>query len=161
MKANLVLYFLMIVFLCQCTINEVGPPGKDGGFDLQLRFPIGNPEATTAISDTIRIDDRYNLIRFDKRNYLNVDSIVFSSRMRSVIDQDTCIVLLRNVTDNTFITSATLRSDTTVFRWVNSGNILSALPSRSIDLGVVLISKRTGTLVEGGQSFLFLYRKED
>lgn len=154
-----IIIVIFISFLCyQCTINEVGPPGRDGG-DLELRFALGNPESTTASQDTIRIDDRYNLIRFDKRNYTLVDSIVFTSRMRAAIDQDTCIVLLRNVTDNNFINAATLRSDTTAFQWVNSNNIFEALPNRAVDLGVVLVSKRTGAIVEGGQSYLFLYRR--
>ncbi len=159
LKLGKTITVVLISLLCyQCTINEVGPPGRDGG-DIELRFAFGNPETTTAQQDTIRIDDRYNLIRFDKRNYTLVDSIVFTSRMRSTIDQDTCIVLLRNVTDNTFINTARLQSDTTVFRWVNSNNIFTALPNRAVDLGVVLVSKRTGAIVEGGQAYLFLYRR--
>ncbi|GAB4395638.1 MAG: hypothetical protein OHK0053_05190 [Microscillaceae bacterium] len=149
------------LFLCQCTINEVGPPGQDGGFDRQLRLPLGTALITTPSQDTVFADGQFDLIRFDKRNYLEVDSIVFVSRMRAQVDEDTCRVLLYNHTDNTFINNVVLERDTTTFEWVSSGNIFSALPNREIDLNVVLVSKKNGAIVEGGQSYLFLYRESN
>ncbi len=161
MKIHAIFYLLTLFLLCQCTINEVGPPGEDGGFDLELRFSLGSQTKTTAAEDSLRVDARYDLVRFDKRNYLEVDSIVFGSRMRSEIDQDTCLVFLYNVTNNIVISGARLQSDTTAFEWRYSGNIYNALPSRPIDLGVLLVSKKTGAVVEGGQSILFLYRRNE
>lgn len=160
MKSNLNLLIINILILLNllsaCTINEVGPPGQDGVSDKQIRFPLGNNISTSATSNQ-PTDAQFDLIKFDKRNYISVDSVVFSSRMRVSEATDSCIVELFNLTDNQVITRSKIRSNSTTFVWQDSPNIYANLPSKQITLTVRIRSK-TGNLVEGGQSFLFLYR---
>jgi hypothetical protein len=153
------LIFVILLLVTACTINEVGPPGIDGVNDKQIRLPFGANTQTSAGNDSIRLGTQYDLIKFDKRNYVTVDSVIFVSRMRSAIDSDTCVVQLYNATDRRIITKATLVSDTTVFLWKESKNIYTDLPDKEISLGVIVRNKKSGTVVEGGQSYLFLYRE--
>jgi hypothetical protein len=148
------LFFLFL--LNACTINEVGPPGQNGVSDKQIRFPLGN-NIGTELTTPQATDSQFDLIKFDKRNYVSVDSIVFSSRMRVSDGADSCIVELFNVTDNQVITSSKIRTNATTFTWQDSPNLYSNLPSKQITLAVRVRSK-IGKSVEGGQSFLFLYR---
>lgn len=144
-------------FMWTCTVNEVGPAGEDGVSDRQIRLALGEQFNTT---DSLRIDGRFDLIRFDKRNYVNVDSIIFTSRMRSETVGNQCLVDLFNVTDNVLLESAQLSTDTTNFDWIASDNIFDGLPNKEITLAVIIRSENQTNLVEGGQSFLFLYRDE-
>lgn len=157
MKKNHLLLILIICFslLSACTINEIGAPGIDGDYDKQIRFPLGENRSTT---DSLRTNEQYDLIKFNKTNYIKVDSIVFVSRLRANIDQDTCYVDLYNATDKIVIASARLESDTTVFQLKQTKNIYNAIPAKEISLGVIIKSRNKTTLVEGGQSYLFLYR---
>jgi hypothetical protein len=149
---------LSVFALGACTINEVGPPGQDGVSDKQIRLPLGINVSTSA-ADSVRVESRYDLIKFDKRNYVFVDSIVFVSALKSKVDMDTCLVQLYNVTDRRIIQKATLTSDTTAWVWKESLNIFADLPAKEVSLGVIVRNKKTGAIVEGGQSFLFLYRE--
>jgi hypothetical protein len=153
---KLFLNLLIINLLASCTIYEAGVPGLDGVSDKQIRFPIGTNISSNATTAT-RAASQYDLIKFDKRNYIQVDSIIFSSRMRSALPTDSCIVELFNVTDNQVVSNSILYSKSETFVWQDSKNIFSSLPNKEVTLSVQVRSKK-GATVEGGQSFLFLYR---
>jgi hypothetical protein len=153
---KLLLTLLIIKVLAACTIYEAGVPGLDGISDKQIRFSIGTNLNTNSPTAT-RTNAQYDLIKFDKRNYIQVDSIVFSSRMRSALATDSCIVELVNVTDNQVISNSILYSKSETFVWQDSKNLFASLPNKEITLSVQVRSKK-GAQVEGGQSFLFLYR---
>lgn len=152
-------YGLLIGLFCTyaCTVTEIGPPGEDGVSDLQIRLPLG-VETSTAM-DTVFTDAQFDLIKFNRDNYALVDSIVFASRLRSTDTTASCIVELFNVTDNTIVSGSEISSNSSEFVWIESNNILNSLPaSREITLRVRLRSENPGVTVQGGQSFLFLYR---
>ncbi|MCU0446740.1 MAG: hypothetical protein MUE85_17675 [Microscillaceae bacterium] len=159
MKFNHSVFIFLIISLLglgACTIYEAGVPGLNGVSDKQIRFALGTNLSTTATTAS-RTASQYDLIKFDKRNYISVDSIVFSARMRSAVATDSCVVELVNITDNQVVSNSILYTKSETFVWQDSRNIFSALPNKEITLGVQVRSRK-GALVEGGQSFLFLYR---
>ena len=160
MKKIISLSFLIsIIISASCTINQVGEPGRNGVSDLQIRLPIGNGVIQTSPKDTVYTDARYDIIKFNKNNYVELDSIKFTAGTRSVVDMDTCIVQLMTVSStNTLTLITTIQTDTTAFQFKDSENILSKLPGSETRLRARVISKKTGAVVEGGPFYLFLYR---
>ncbi|NJO03267.1 MAG: hypothetical protein HC880_17705 [Bacteroidia bacterium] len=167
-QANRLLFFLKSflaasIFLCltHCTINEVGPagpPGIDGVSDRQIRLGLGTHTQTT---DSIRIDPRYDLIRFNLNNYIELDSAIFVSFMQSQSAGVSSLVYLYNATAQAVVDTLTSRD--TSGRWMQSENLLTrltALAGREITLGIILESEDGVTPVSGGQSYLLLYRQE-
>lgn len=151
--------FLFCFSLAACSVSEIGPPGEDGVSDLQIRLPLGNQIKTSLETDTIFTDSAFDLIKFNKNNYALVDSIVFVSQLRSADSTTNCIVELFNVTDNALISNALLSTNSTEFVWLETNNIFDFLPSfGEVTLGVRVRSDNPNVIVEGGQSFLFLYR---
>ncbi len=154
-------YFIIILavfcILESCTINEVGPPGQDGVSDQQIRLEFGT-ELITADTNWVNLPDEFDLIKFDRDNYVELDSIQFVAGLESTFNGDTCFVQLINKTNGNPITDATLMSDTTAFQFLETSDIFDNLPTNETNLGLRIRSSRLGTEVRVNRAFLFLYR---
>jgi len=138
-----------------------GTAGKDGGFDKQLRFDF-------SITDTLQTADTagaimpypFRIIKFNKSNYLNVDSIVLVAFLRSTDTSAICQLKLVNVTDNVDIDTSLIQSDTTIFTLFASKNIFNSLPpNKEITLAVKIKTTKKDTLVQALSPAVYLYRR--
>ncbi len=146
---------LLLLGLSHCTINEVGPKGESGVNDQQVRLDFGSLQST---QDTLILGPEDYLVSFNLSNFAEVDSAVFTGLLRSTSDTNTCTLELYNASDSSTVSSISLQSSDTTLTWLETGNILSSLPSGTVNLSVRLRSENAGIRVEGGQVFLFLYR---
>jgi len=132
-----------------------GTQGSNGSSDKQIRFQITN--TLGGITDTSGFVYG-TLFKFNRANYPGVDSALFLAQLRTDSISSPCIVSLYNLTDSTIIPNSTLISSSTSFEWVQSGNILSALPQKEIDLAVLIRASHQGTMAQIGANYLFLMR---
>ena len=113
------------------------------------------------------------LFKFNKNDYLGVDSIVFSANPSVEDTTNYSIVSLYDLTDNVVIAGSTLSSNQYIFQnsaaspaaqFLQTGNLYNALPSKEILLGASIKGTRIATPSAGYLAFasfayLYLYRK--
>jgi hypothetical protein len=100
------------------------------------------------------------LIDFNKSNYANVDSIVFSASLESGDTTANCVAELFDVTDNTSVTNSFIETNKLNAVWVRSKNIFSGLPDKNIDLSIrVSLDKDVQYYGAIYDAVLLLYRK--
>ncbi len=138
--------------------GQNGQNGQDGSSDKQIRLVI-EPYISTSTTAGMKY---MGLIKFDKRNYAGVDSIIFVSNVYSGNVSSHGIVELYNFTDSVVINHSLLQSNQpqSPASYVQTGNIYSDLPEKEVDLGIWVRSETAGII--GGtylSSHLFLYRK--
>ena len=147
----------------EITVTRFVCNGIDGGFDEQIRlYLIKGNGGGIGTRDTPEIGGE--IIDFDKRNYIGVDSIVFIPKLRSQIANTAIIAELYDVTNNRVINNSRVSSTSTVSTLVESANVYSDLPEEEIDLAIKLTPEdntlgpnfRTGYAF--GTSYLMLYR---
>lgn len=133
--------------------------GVDGGFDEQIRLIIyGNGTSGSCARSPLLIGE---LIDFDKRNWVGVDSIVFVPRIYSEFTISNATAELYDQTNNDVISNSTLSTNNTDFLGTHlySGNIYDDLPEAKIDLKIQLSTENSGSNVcITGKSYLLLYR---
>lgn len=101
------------------------------------------------------------LLKFSKKNYPGVDSIILVANPYVDDVTNTSNVELYNITDNlpinnSKITTSNLFSATT---FLQTGNVFGQLPDKEITLGIRFSSGTDGKFASSGSSFLILYRK--
>jgi hypothetical protein len=133
--------------------------------DKQIRLDIGpspyNVYSTDYVLNQYNDEDGY-LIKFNKLNYANVESIIFVPSMAawSAPDQPTtCFVQLFNLTDNVAINNSELQSSVRAFVFQESGNILNDLPSKEVTLAMRVRTTNPNQPVSVGKSYLFINKK--
>lgn len=127
---------------------------------IQLYFFAGQGVQTT--TPTIVAGRTY---KFNKHNYVGVDSIVFMTNPNTAGDTSNySIVSLYDITDSVPIAGSTLSNNVhnpNIF--VQTGNIYKSLPDKEITLGVTIRSKNdvTGSnqVAQVSDAYLFLFRK--
>jgi hypothetical protein len=133
--------------------------------DKQLRLELGAPNVMTASQEWVQIPfETWMLVKFNKLNYSDVDSITFVPSIgmvnyNSVEPPATAHVELFNVTDDEPIAGSELQSDVYGYLFKESGDIYDALPNKEITLSIRV--KSSNPLVMGGTgyvSYLFIYR---
>jgi len=133
--------------------------GIDGGFDLQIRLIIlGYGDSTGASTSSIRQIGK--LIDFDKRNWIGVDSIVFTPSMYSETN-NLAFAELYDLTNDEVIANSTVSTTSTAVTHVKSVNIYDDLPEEEVDLTIQIRSENSdpNTRVDmTGKSYLILYR---
>ncbi|ALI98347.1 DUF7151 family protein [Rufibacter tibetensis] len=141
--------------------NEVTSTNYYCNADKQIRlpFPSENGYGTSTTEWYLIPEVSLRLIKFNKANFSNVDSITFTSNLRSNDGSTNCFVELLNLTDNTVISSSALKSNSPIYNLVESKNIFKELPNKEITLGVRMRSEQDGIYVQGHIFHLFLYRK--
>jgi len=137
-----------------------GPAGKDGidgQTDKQIRLTLLYPMQTTS--------DQWiwylGLIKFDKRNYVGVDSIIFVAQIYSDDTTNYCIAELINNNDTSLIKNSTIKTNK-IFKenlYISSGNLYQSFPDKEIDVGVRIRSSIKGFHSTIFYCYLFLYRK--
>jgi hypothetical protein len=149
--------FSFIIYSCTGPAGPAGKDGKDGGYDKQIRIDIESAGNTG--------DDFWHsnlaLIKFDKRNYVGVDSIIF---VANIYTDDTAIygiAELFNYDDGSTIQNSTLQSNSPYNSniFTQSENIFQSLPAKEINLGIRTKSSVSGKSMGLGRHYLFLYRK--
>ncbi|WP_203256357.1 DUF7151 family protein [Hyunsoonleella ulvae] len=135
--------------------------GIDGGFDEQIRlsllggdsgrFTDGPPILTPAFID------------FDKRNYVDVDSIVFVPRIKAERSNNAVIAELYDLTNDRVIDNTLISTTSTEIIQIKSSNIFDDLPEEKIDLAVQLSSENIvcefcTTGIVTNPTYLILYR---
>lgn len=117
----------------------------------------GNTTSTSGTSSNL------GLIKFNKNNYLNVDSITFISTPYVGDPSNSSIVELINISDNVNISNATLSSSQTTFNmesnYLETGNIYDDLPNDEIALGIRVRSATNGMFAGVGYTYIAIYKK--
>ena len=132
--------------------------GVDGGFDEQIRLIIFNSGTNNSGTSTTR--QLGDLINFDKRNWVGVDSIVFIPRIFSSSATNTAFAELYDLTNGAVISNSTVSTTSTTATNLESINIYDDLPESEIDLTIQIQSEDPGnTALLNGKSYLMLYRK--
>jgi len=131
--------------------------GQNGLMDKQIFLSLGfsgNTTSTTPISGG-------ELIKFSKKNYPGVDSIIFVANPYVADITNTSIVELFNVTDNVPINNGKITTsrlyDAQAF--LQTGNVYNQLPDKEITLGIRFSSGTSGKFAATGSCFLILYRR--
>jgi hypothetical protein len=135
------------------------PSGMQVG-DKQIRIEIGESNVGTYATDWFIIEfQTFHLIKFNKHNYANVDSITFVPSMYTSSSSNKVYVELFNLTDNVPIGNTLLTSNTNEWIFKESGNIYDLLPDKEITLAIRLKSENPDYYVYTGiRSYLFIYK---
>lgn len=136
--------------------------GNYAGLDKVVRLPLyemgtaafGNYGSTEGFFIT-------GVDKFDKTNWVGVDSIVFVTSMKTSDAAFTGYVDLYDVTNDRVIENGTVSTNSTEMVRVFSSNIYKNLPSEEIELAFQLRSvNNTVNTYMGKTSYLLLYRYE-
>ncbi len=135
--------------------------GSNGSSDKQviLYFPANGIAYSTSSADG-HIDSLEVINNFDISNYVNADSITFSSYLQTTDPNVTDTLDLYDLTNNAAINNTTLTSNATTLDWkTTSSNFLNDLPHAQIKLGIRQKSGQEGTVVSYYLPMLTIYRQ--
>lgn len=135
--------------------------------DKQVRLVIGGNGLNTRSTEwELSQYQTFHLIKFNKLDYANVDSITFVPSMSILLDPmfpaqtTTCHVELFNVTDNVPINNSQLHSNLDEYIFFETGNLYDDLPDREIVLGLRIKSDNPNLAVATGiRSYIFINKK--
>jgi hypothetical protein len=150
------IFLIIILFGISCKGSE-GPAGPSGDSDKQIRINFGGTWGTNSTSWQFSPYAAFDLIKFNKANYIGVDSIVFACCLVSGSSNDTCFAELYDITDSVSIQNTVLQTNSISWIYQYSGNIYSMLPSKEITLTIRLKNQTSG-FASATSSILFLYR---
>jgi len=142
-------------FLLSCE----GEDGMDGGFDKQIRLDLSGGLGTSSSAGEF-IHPGSWLYDFNKNYFVDVDSIVFTSFLKTGDLNVDCLVDLYNITDSTAILSSLISTKGLEQTRVVSENVFKDLPDHSITLAVRIRTAQEGVFVSLSFSELLLYRTE-
>jgi hypothetical protein len=135
--------------------------GIDGGFDEQIRLIVlGYTPSTGASTSSTRLIGE--LIDFDKRNWIGVDSIVFAPSMYTETNTP-AFAELYDLTNDEVIANSTVSTTSTSVMHVKSVNIYDDLPEEEVDLTIQIKAENSDPNTRvgvRGKSYLMLYRKK-
>ncbi|MGH1364060.1 MAG: collagen-like triple helix repeat-containing protein [Calditrichia bacterium] len=139
--------------------GDPGPQGDPGSSDRQIRleFDFFGGSSTNSTSDRILGPNRY-IVNFDIRNYVDVDSVVVVTLLDSNNPAVQAISSLYNATDTLKIAGSDMISSAGTSEWVQSGNILSSLPQREVDLTLSIRTTNSSEFVAVSRGVLLIYR---
>lgn len=134
--------------------------GIDGGFDEQIRLVIYSSKVAACTCGANRFEG--DLIDFDKRNWVGVDSIIFIPSMYADLTGFPAFAELYDQTNSQVIANSTVSTSNTTATHVKSINIYDDLPEEEVDLSIQIRTENpninaTGTVLTG-KSYLMLYR---
>lgn len=126
---------------------------------VTIYFPAnGTMYSSSSASGTI---DSFNVINnFDILNYVNADSVTFSSYLQTTDPNVADTVELYDMTNNAVIGNTTLTSNATTWDWKTTPvNFISNLPQGPIKLGIRQKSGMEGTVVSYYLPMIVVYKK--
>jgi hypothetical protein len=133
--------------------------GQNGSADKQIFLPINFSANSTSTTPVIGGE----LIKFSKKNYPNVDSIVLVANPYVDDIANTAIVELYNITDNVAVRNGMITTNRLwagfTMPFLQSGNVYSSLPDKEITLGISFRSGTQGKFAAAGSCYLLLFRK--
>ncbi|WP_203256358.1 DUF7151 family protein [Hyunsoonleella ulvae] len=145
----------------EITVTRFICNGIDGGFDEQIRLILFSGISGLCTSEFSTMGGE--LIDFDKRNWIGVDSIVFIPKIRSHNTSNTAFADLYDLTNDRVIDNSTVSTTSDTYIHIESPNIFDDLPEEEINLSIQL---RTENLIPNncnvyltGSSYLMLYRQ--
>lgn len=156
--------FICLVF-SGCFQGPTGPQGPSGISDKQIRLEtLLSDGSIDTIWDYLNPSDYF--IKFNKNNYVNVDSIIFVVNAGSADVNTFCLVELFNAQDLSPINGGLISSNDTSHEpnsitplgWAQTGNIFNSLPNEESTIGIRVKSSKQGNLVVIDKACLFLYR---
>ncbi|MDX5346004.1 MAG: hypothetical protein LPJ89_09505 [Hymenobacteraceae bacterium] len=129
--------------------------------DKQIRLEFGSIDINTRSNQWyLSPHETTYLLKFDKRNYPNISSIVFTGSLFTSNTKNKCMVELYNVTDSVAIANTTLESNANSYVFKETGNIYENLPDKEVTLAVRVKSERKDVFVStGAKHILFLNRE--
>jgi hypothetical protein len=135
-------------------------PESSGQNDKLVRLEIGESNVGTNSTEWYLIEYKtFHLIKFNKLDYSNVDSITFVPSMYTISDLNKVYVELYNLTDNVSINNTQLESNVNDWIFKESKNIYKDLPNKETILGIRLKSENENYVVSTGiRSYLFIYK---
>lgn len=144
----------------EITVTRFICDGIDGGFDEQIRLVIYSSKGGACTCGANRFEG--DLIDFDKRNWVGVDSIIFIPSMYADLAEFPAFAELYDQTNNQVIANSTVSTSSTRATHVKSINIYDNLPEEEVDLSIQIRTENpninaTGTVLTG-KSYLMLYR---
>ena len=139
--------------------------GENSLQDQQLRLLLAASGTQNGVGTSNTAGDFFGLIiKFDKRNYPEVNSIVFSPHVFNGNSANQTFVELYNITDDVVIVNSTLSPSSTAgsletAEILESANLFDDLPEKEITLSIRLRSSDIGTSIFlTGESYLIMER---
>jgi hypothetical protein len=134
--------------------------------DKLERLEVGPSHVGNNSTDwVLSLESTNQLIKFNKLDYANVDSITFvaslvnSEPINHIAGINHAYADLFNVTDNVSVNNSQVQSTSSDYIFVESRNIYHDLPNGEITLGVRLKSESSNFVVTFGlRSYLFIYK---
>lgn len=148
---------MMMVFSlgCQGPVGPEGPSADAGGLDKQIRIDFANPTVTT--SHTFPYENYGSIYRFNVQHYRDIDSVVFAAELFVTDNGGEAVAQL--VDRSSSVVLAELTSSSTSRAYVESANLLFALPPEEATLDVRMRSSQYGVTAGISGATLLLYRK--
>ena len=145
---------------CKGNTGPTGPAGAPGGNDKEIRLSFSATQGT-AWSDTNWHSDaaQVAIYRFNKNNYVGVDSIIFVALLETADSTAPCTMRLFNLTDSAMIQGSLISSSSRSLFLVQSSNISSSLPGKEITIVPQVKSGKSGVQVQGYDRELWLLRE--
>jgi len=140
---------------CEGPVGPEGPSGEIGGLDKQIRIDFANPTLTT--SRTFPYEHYGSIYRFNVQNYRDIGSVVFAAELFVSDSGGEAVVQL--VDRSSSVVLAELTSSSTSRTYVESANLLSALPAGEVTLDVRVRSSQFGITAGISGATLLLYRE--
>ena len=156
-----VLRFFLIVlcFHLQSCEKEQEQNSISINLDKQIRLNFPYMSVFTNSTSGVILSPGFSLIDFNKSNYENVDSIVFSASISTDDTTAHCIAELFDLTDNIVIFNSLIETNKHNTVWVESKNIFASLPDKNIDLSIKLRTDKQGSGASIFDALILIYRK--
>lgn len=154
--------FISILF-CILLLNNSCKKDNDVQLDKQVRLEFGNFSQSFYIStgDTSWQLIKYSdciLINFNKTNYAEIKSIIFSASIFSNDTSNYCNVELYDLTNNISIQNSQIKSNQKLNNgyatFIESSDILNSLPDETIDLALRIKSSELDKNSTFGNSYI-------
>lgn len=160
MKIRLINLMIFSAFLLLSGCGLVESDAVSEAQDKQVRLEFSGDFVTTSDNWQLAPYQTYYLLKFSKKNYSNVKSIIFTASLYSSKQGNTCYLELFNVTDSTVVENTLLTSDEKSYVFKETGDIYKNLPDKEINLAIRIRSAAKGTYVATGKTaYLFISRK--
>jgi hypothetical protein len=140
-------------------VGITGLQGETGSSDKQIELRFMGSVGTTDTIWTISPYQSFFLTKFDKRNYVGVDSVIFTCPLYNLDSTNIVYAELYDVTDSVSIQYSQIQHGYTNYWLYDSNNIYTYLPSKEITLAIRIRSKKVGAYVSTGDgAYIFLFR---
>ncbi|CAA9320925.1 MAG: hypothetical protein AVDCRST_MAG68-1859 [uncultured Gemmatimonadetes bacterium] len=100
-----------------------------------------------------------HIVKFDRRDYPGVDSIVFMPSLHTAAAPANAFADVYNHTQMAVVVGSEVQTNSTSPVWLESRNLYAALPDGQVTLGIRLRTDTQGTASLVTAAYLILYRR--